>query len=339
MLSARPLRAALTGTVCLLALTFTPATYAWDALEDSLDRLLINIGLWASGLEEKSLELSPGCSISYYDNGKTEATDTLVLLHGFSANKNLWLRMAASLKQYRVLAPDLAGHGQSCYVEGQTHTIPYYAGVVHAWLQKLNAGPVHLAGNSMGGWVSAQYTLSYPEAVRTLALMDAAGVTSPVQSAFMQAQARGDNVFFFNDEAGYDRLSHMAMVSPPALPGLVKNAHLRAYLALQPRFRKLFADITDSQGFAGSQLLDAQLPAIKAPTLILWGKQDQVVDVAMADVFRRGIAGSELVVLDGVGHVPMVEAAERTAAIYADFIGKHPAARHSIAKHPAAKHP
>lgn len=314
------LRAVLTTSLCLLMLTYAPASYAWEALENGLDRMLIHIGEWAAGVDEKTLEISPGCAVSYYDNGNTEAQETLVLLHGFSANKHLWLRMAASLKQYRVLIPDLAGHGQSCYVDGETHDIPYYARFVQTWLQRLAVGPVHMAGNSMGGWVSAQVAISYPTALKTLGLMDAAGVASPVQSAFSQAQARGDNVFFFTDEAGYDRLSQMAMVSPPALPGLVKNAHIRTYLAQQPRYRKLFADITDNEGFAKTQLLDAQLSQIKVPTLIVWGKQDQVVDVSMATVFAQGISGSRVELLDNVGHVPMVEAAETTAELYTRFI-------------------
>lgn len=328
MISVAAIRTLFSINLCLLLLGFAPASHAWEALEDGLDRMLINVGQWAAGVDESSLEIRPGCSVSYYDNGNTDASETLVLLHGFSANKNLWLRMAASLKQYRVLIPDLAGHGESCYVESETHNIHYYAGFVYTWLQKMVAekkvrGPVHVAGNSMGGWVSAQWAISYPATVKTLSLMDAAGVTSPVQSAFSQAQARGDNVFFFTDEAGYDRLSQMAMVSPPALPGWVKNAHIRAYLAQQPRYRKLFADITDSEGFAKKQLLDAYLPQIQAPTLIVWGKQDQVVDVSMASVYAQGIRGSELVLLDNVGHVPMVEAAEQLAERYRQFIEQH----------------
>lgn len=323
MTSVAAIRAALSISLCLFSLGFAPASHAWEALEDGLDRVLINIGQWAAGVDEKSLEIRPGCAVSYYDNGNTEAPETLVLLHGFSANKNLWLRMAASLKQYRVLIPDLAGHGQSCYAESEIHDIHYYAAFVHTWLQKMAVGRVHMAGNSMGGWVSAQLAISYPAMVKTLSLMDAAGVTSPVQSAFSQAQARGENVFFFTDETGYDRLSHMAMVSPPTLPGLVKNAHIRAYLALQPRYRKLFADITDSEGFAKTQLLDAHLSQIQAPTLIVWGKQDQVVDVSMATVYAQGIRGSEVALLGNVGHVPMVEAAEPLAERYHQFIALH----------------
>lgn len=301
----------------------SPTTHAWEALEDGLDHLLIDIGQWAAGVDEKTVEIRPGCTLAYYDNGNTEASETLVLLHGFSANKDMWLRMAASMKTYRVLVPDLPGHGHSCHIDADTHDIPYYADAIHAWWKTLGLRPVHLAGNSMGGWVSAQLAIHHPDMLKSLALMDAAGVKSPVQSAFSKAQAQGDNVFFFSDEDGYDRLSHMAMVSPPSLPGLVKNAHIRTYLGLQPRFRKLFADITDQDGFDKSQLLDGQLGQIKTPTLILWGKQDQVVDVSMAQVYADGIAGSEVFLLDNVGHVPMVEAAEVTAERYTAFIEKH----------------
>lgn len=322
MSSVTALRSFCLASICVLFLTYAPSVHAWTALEDGLDRLLIRVGLWAAGLEEKSLELSPGCSVVYYDNQNTQASETLVLLHGFSANKNLWIRFATSLKQYRLLIPDLAGHGQSCYIESVAHTIPYQVEFVHRWLHALGVTPVHIAGNSMGGWIGAYYASTYPDDLKTLALMDAGGVIPPVQSAFMQARARGDNVFFFNDMAGYDRLTQMAMVTPPTLPALVKNAHLRAYLALQPRFRKMFADITDTDGFARSQLVDERLASIRQPTLIVWGKQDQIVDVSMAAVYANGIASHETVLLDGVGHVPMVEQAELTAEHYRQFIDK-----------------
>ena len=80
-----------------------------------------------------------------------------------------------------------------------------------------------------------------------------------------------------------------------------KATALLAYLALQPRFRKLFADITDSQGFAASQLLDAQLPAIKAPTLILWGKNDPFFTPSGAEAFLKDLPAAKLVWLDA-GH-------------------------------------
>lgn len=306
----------------LLVFGVSSRALAWDALEDTIVDGLMKVGRMAADVEVKSVEVSPGCQMYYYENnGKGE---TLVLLHGFTGDKDNWTQFAAELKQYHLIIPDLGGHGQTCFDESTVYSIPFQAQLLHQFLAKLNVNKYHLAGNSMGGWITTYYAATYPDDVKTITLFDAAGVTSPVKSPFFLVRDKGENPFFFTDQAGFATLLGYAMEDPPFFPWPVMNVQFRHILAQQPRMKKIFNDISgNNPATTETQMVDSLLEKIKQPALIVWGKQDRVLDVSMADVFANGLVNHEKVLLDGVGHVPMLERPTQTAKIYAEFIEKH----------------
>ncbi|HET8706307.1 MAG TPA: alpha/beta hydrolase [Pseudomonadales bacterium] len=306
----------------LFGVTASANVYAWDALEDSLFNVLASAGRAAADLETKSIEVTPGCQMVYYESSGTG--ETAVLLHGFTGDKDNWTRFAAAMKPYHLIIPDLGGHGQTCFDEKTIYSIPFQAQLLHTFLSKLNVKSFHLAGNSMGGWISTYYAAEYPDDVKSIGLFDAGGVNSPVKSEFFLAQEKGENQFFFTDRAGFDAFLKLAMQDPPFMPWPVMNVQFRHILAQQPRMKKIFNDISGkTEGAPQNQMVDGLLEKIKQPTLILWGKQDQILNVSMADEFAKGLSNHEKVILDGVGHVPMLERAEETAKIYSAFIDKH----------------
>lgn len=69
-------------------------------------------------------------------------------------------------------------------------------------------------------------------------------------------------------------------------------------------------------------MIDARINKLTQPTFILWGKEDRIMDPSMAEVFANSIPNSEKVVLDGVGHVPMIETPRKSARAYLRFLGK-----------------
>ncbi len=309
----------------VLCLGFSQQACAWDALEDAIYHLSIKAGQLAAHVETKSIAVSPECVMVYYDNNNSTASETLVLLHGFTGDKDNWTIMASYLKQYHLIIPDLGGHGESCYDEKTTYNIPNQVQLLHQFLNKLNIGKVHLAGNSMGGWITTYYTSEYPEEIKSIALFDAGGVVSPVKSPFFQLVDKGENPFFFSDQAGFEKFIKMAMQDPPFLPWPIMKVQTRMMLAHQPRIRKIYAELT-GQGenhFAQDQMVDSRLTKIKQPALIIWGKQDHILDISMAEVFANGLSNHETTFLDGVGHVPMLEHPKQSAQIYAEFIEKH----------------
>ncbi len=252
--------------------------------------------------------------ISYYEGGDP-ARDTIVLVHGFTADKDNWPRFARHLlDDYHVLIPDLAGHGQSTWNPGWDYSMPAQAERLHRFLQKLQTGPVHIAGNSMGGFIAATFALEYPDRTRSLALLDAAGVRSPAPSPMDERVARGENPFFFDDPSQFLAFWNFSMQDPPWMPRVVLEHLGRGYVERRADYEKMFAD------FAGRDLLDDRLGAIRAPTLVLWGRDDRLLDVSMAHVYAAGIHGARTVILDGVGHLPMVERPAESAQVYLDFL-------------------
>ncbi len=252
--------------------------------------------------------------VSYYEGGDPQQ-ETVVLVHGFTADKDNWPRFARHLlDDYHVLIPDLAGHGESSWDAAWNYSMPAQAARLRAFLRQLQVGPVHLAGNSMGGFLSATYAVHYPQSVRSLALLDAAGVRSPEPSPMDERIAQGENPFFFDDPQEFLRFWNFAMQDPPWMPQLVVTHLGREHVARRGRYEKIFGD------FAGKDLLDQRLGEIRAPTLIVWGDQDRLLDVSMARVYDAGIPAAKTILMEGVGHLPMIERPAESAAIYRKFL-------------------
>lgn len=269
------------------------------------------------GLEPKTFTTTDNITFHYYEAGKSDAP-TLVLVHGFSADKDNWLRFARHFSDnYHVIIPDLPGHGETGYDPKLAYDIPSQVARLHNFLDQLNLHNMHMAGSSMGGAITATYALTYPKDILSIALFDAAGVTSPAVSDFGKLIAENRNPFFMDNEDQIDNFLGFAMADPPYMPGPVKHAVARKYIQHKPELKKIFADIYNKN------LIDDQLGNIHAPTLVLWGKQDRLLDVSMADVYAHGIQGAEKVVLDGVGHLPMLERPGESANIYLDFLSRH----------------
>lgn len=293
--------------------------------QDSAFLITRTLGRLVARLELKQLDIAKGCPLFYYDNNNNAATKTLVLVHGFNADKDHWIAMALHLSRYRVIIPDLGGHGQSWYDPTLTYDIPFYARQLNQLLNALCLDRFHLLGNSMGGWVAAWYAHAHPTQVETLCLMNACGVASPVLSPFFKALAQQRNPFFYSSAAEYAELLDMAVANPRAIPQSIRAVNYRHGLARMDQARKLFADITnpDQTYLAPAQQVDRLLGQIRQPTLVLWGDRDGIMDPTMANVYSRGLPNNEKIILPNVGHTPMLEQPARVARCYKEFLQRH----------------
>jgi pimeloyl-ACP methyl ester carboxylesterase len=157
-------------------------------------------------------------SIHYYEGGPRDA-QTILMLHGFAANKDNWLRFARHLSQdYRVIALDLPGFGASDKPTG-SYDVGTQTERLANVVQALQIDKLHLIGNSMGGHISALYAARYPDQVLSLALLDNAGITSPQPSELMQRLQRGEpNPLVVRQPEDFQRLLEFVFVEPPYLP-------------------------------------------------------------------------------------------------------------------------
>ncbi len=266
------------------------------------------------GFTSRTVEVN-GLSIGYDERGVADAP-VVLMLHGFSADREVWTRFALSLTGHRLLIPDMAGHGHTAFVAGAGYSAPAQADRLVGFLDALGVERAHVIGNSMGGFIAAMLALRAPARVISLGLVDAAGVDSPAPSTLGRQLQQGHNPFLLDDPSQFDGFYAMTMAKPPFVPGIVRAAIAQEYVRRRPQLAEIWGD------FHGHDGLDARLAEITVPTWVAWGAQDQIIDVSAAHVYADGLPDATLTVYDDLGHMPMFEAPRRTARDYAAFLAQ-----------------
>lgn len=265
------------------------------------------------GLHEERVDIG-GLDMATYVGGPADG-EAVVMLHGYSADRDVWPRFARHLvNDYRVIIPDLAGHGSTGFKPEWNYSTPAQAARVVALLDRLGIRKAHVVGNSMGGFTAAQFAVAYPERTLSVALIDPAGVKSPVPSDMDKLLAKGRNPFEVQSRADFDTFYAMTMAQPPFLPGFVLAAMAENYQSRRVELARIFTD------FHHKYLLDDRLGEIRAPALLLWGREDRLLHVSSAAVWAAGLPNEQVVLMDGIGHMPMVERPAETAALYRQFL-------------------
>jgi pimeloyl-ACP methyl ester carboxylesterase len=251
----------------------------------------------------------------YAEGGRGE---TVLLLHGFGSDQSCWNRVAKFLtKRYHVVAPDLPGWGSSTRIPTASYAYPDQVARVHRIVQELKLGRFHLAGHSMGGGIAARYAARYPDEVMTLGLVAAHGIIEPQESELRRSvETRGENWLLVSSHQDFQNLLKHLFVKRPFVPRSVTKYLERDAIAKCEQNRKIFDAILRDD----PPLLDL-LPQIKAPTLVIWGDHDLLVDVSAAGVFKAKIKRAKLLVLPNCGHMPIVERPRECADAYVAFLG------------------
>ena len=219
----------------------------------------------------------------------------LVLVHGLGARAEDWAPLIPSLAAhgFHVYAPDLLGYGRSPRPDVD-YSISLQEKTVVDFAQQLGLGRFDLAGWSMGGWIALKLTLDHPGLVERLVAMDSAGIYFPATF--------DSSLFTPNDAAGLNHLIEMLSPQPHSLPPFVERAAIRK---LQANVWVL--DRSTGSMISGRDLVDFELQNIHVPTLIVWGREDRLIPLAVGETMHRQIGGSSLVVVDGCGHLAPAE--------------------------------
>lgn len=266
--------------VALMFLAILPATATVDPLDAYV--AASREQLKAAGLTRKVTDDG-----SVYWTGGVEAEDakTLVLLHGVNDQAGTWAAVVPGLKsEFRLVLPDLAGHGES---EPKSGPITY-AGMlarIDAIVTKEAAGKVTLAGNSMGGWLSILYALEHPDKVERLVLEDSSGMAWDLTGVPLVPRNR--------EEA--DRMMKAVHGPGTKTPDAVLDALLARKNA--PMARIGLPDVM-------ANLVDGRLEDLKVPVTIVWGRDDGILPLAYAKALHGKIPGSTLHIIDGAAHIP-----------------------------------
>ena len=263
----------------------------------------------------------PGRRISTLTTG--EGPDDVLLLHGLGGAKSSFFDAAASLSQrHRVHALDLPGFGASSKPATAPYTARWFAGTVLETMDALGIERAHVVGNSMGGRIAIELGLRNPERVASLGLLCPAvafvkrtyhpvvRLTRPELGLLPHRFAR-DKVaeHFWGLFADPDSID-------PSMADVVVDEFQRIYASAGGRIafltaaRNIYLEAPYGRnGFYG------RLSQLEPPTLFVWGSHDRVIPPAFGRHVRRWLPSAEQIVLDGCGHVPQVERAERTSEL------------------------
>lgn len=279
-----------------------------------LAMMFIGLERFSAGFRRKSVQIDDH-QIAYSEGGKGEP---IVLVHGFGASSDNWNRMAGRLtKKYHVIALDMPGWGQSTRIDSTSYAYPQQVERLHQFLGALGLKRFHLIGHSMGGFISSAYAARYPEEVITLGLIAPHGVAEPQPGELALSVAAGDNWLVARNVAEFDRLLNKVFAKRPYMPKSVLKVFAAYAIRGSAKSARIFAEMQNND-----PTLEERLPLVQAPTLIIWGDQDRVLNVSGAEVFRQGIKTSELLVQPGIGHMPLIESARECAAAWLAFVEK-----------------
>lgn len=251
-----------------------------------------------------------GQTIHYWDVG---SGPVVVLVHGLGSRKEDWTPVLQPLAQkFRLLVPDQIGFGKSEKLL-LDYSVQTYVDFLDEFLRQLKVEKASLVGESLGGWISALYAVELGEGahltpVEKLVLVDAAGL---------------------KQDAPIPNLNPSSLAT---MRGVMEAVFYDTSWLNDEALRRIFTDklsVHDGytvRSFLGNPMIaaervDDRLAKIKTPTLVVWGKQDKLIPIAMGERYAAGITGAKLVSFDKCGHVPGTEKTEEFLTAVTAFLG------------------
>ena len=292
---------------------------------------VVMYGLWTPDLERTELEKryvtsSPqsievdGLKVHYKETGPQDAP-ALLLLHGFGSSLQAWDVWSLKLEQkYRVIRLDLPGFGLTGASPANDYSEEKDLAILAHFADKLGLEKFSVVGHSMGGKMAWSLAASQPERVQALVLMAPDG--------FPETNDIGTKPY-----------------AVPAIMGLIKYV-LPKYLvrkSIEPAFAEADAlndalvnryyDMLRAPGVRGAILERSnqtiysdpvpRLKAIKAPTLLIWGEQDQMIPSSNAQSYASVLLNSTTVLVPQLGHLLQEEQPEKGLAVLMEFLDQH----------------
>ncbi|MEQ1863465.1 MAG: alpha/beta hydrolase [Micropepsaceae bacterium] len=271
------------------------------------------------------LTLPSGARAHYRDQGQRNGP-ALVLLHGSNASLHTWEPWVAQIgDQFRMISLDLPSHGLTGAVPGDDYSQEGMAKFVDEFTSALGVERFALAGNSMGGGVSARFALMHPERLTHLILVDAAGMPTktPRDPGLGFRLARMPVLQYAMLYVTPRNLFEDGLKTAIADDTLVTPAMVDRYWELNRRAGTRAATLKRFQT-PFDNFIEQNASKIATPTLMLWGDVDTLTPRDMGEAYNAAIKGSKLIVYNNVGHVPMEEAPEQSARAVREFLSPTP---------------
>ena len=251
----------------------------------------------------------------------------LLLIHGMAGSLDNWREVIAPLaRRHTIIAPDLPGHGASAPSDGD-YSVGAFAAGLRDLLVALRHERATLVGHSLGGGIAMQFAHQFPERTERLVLVSSGGLGPEVSPILRAASLPGSEVFLAATAAASDRLGSVVGGALASL-GLRPSADLaevaRGYASLADGERRsaFLSTLRSVVGARGQRVQagDRLYMAAGMPVLIVWGSRDPIIPPRHGRQAHEAIRGSRLVIFDGLGHLPQLEAPGRFIAELERFL-------------------
>jgi pimeloyl-ACP methyl ester carboxylesterase len=271
--------------------------------------LSVFLGADAPAIADRRVQVG-GREIRYLESG---AGPAVVLVHGFGADVRAWRFVIPALSpEFHVFALDQLGFGQS-----EKPEIPYRVGTLAdtlaGFISTLGLSKPSIVGHSLGGWVAAMYAVSHPDRLAKLVLVDAAGYGEDPAQLVRDYVAQYDPAAAAAAERVLSRMTPEDRRQTEAL----MTAMIARRLARGDGYA--VASLGESI-LRGEDALGPEMKTIRTPTLVIWGREDPIIPLRVADALARDVPGARKLVLDGCGHRPPTECASPFNAALRQFL-------------------
>jgi pimeloyl-ACP methyl ester carboxylesterase len=262
----------------------------------------------------------------------------LLMVHGLGGNALNWMDVGPGLAaNHHALAIDLAGFGQTPLFK-RSAAVGANAVLVKEFLERVVDEPATLMGNSMGGHISILVAADHPQWVDKLVLVDAAipgmhvrrpepamlGVMAALSIPGLAENLIDRRVRTMEPERLVSEALALVCADPSRVSQALIEAHVqltreRAHLGSQDR--RAFLQATRSIGLRmADPRFWARARRVQAPTLVIHGELDRLIPLASARELVRRISGWTLRVIEGVGHVPMIETPSLFLSVFYEWM-------------------
>ncbi|MGE8556913.1 MAG: alpha/beta hydrolase [Acinetobacter sp.] len=275
-----------------------------------------------AGLKAKTIQVG---EISWaYNEGGSRQKPTILLIHGLAGNRDNWNRVAHFLTPYyHVIIPDLPNNGDTRTPEDFDSSVPNVTESLRRFVEAIDVeDKLNVAGHSLGGSIATVYASQYPFDTQSLFLLNSAGIYTKANTRYSKDPLTLKQLIV-SKPGDLEQVMHRVMQNPPYLPNALKSAQENYLISQAAKNDKLIDQLVALNRIYTPESFARLTRTVEAPTLILWGKQDKIINVEVANELKSLLKRAEApVILNNVGHMPILEAEQEVAAYYLPFLAK-----------------
>ncbi|WP_431830744.1 alpha/beta fold hydrolase [Acinetobacter ihumii] len=287
----------------------------------NLQHLLQQERAWA-GLKTKTLKV--GDITWTYSEGGQANKPTILLIHGLAGSRDNWNQIASALTaDYHVIIPDLPMAGDTVVPKDFDLSVPNVTEKLRRFTEAAHlSDQINIVGHSVGGAIAMLYASQYAFDTQSLFLISSAGVYHSANTVYLK-DPNYLKQLIVSKKGDLNYVLNQVMYRQPFLSSDFKNAQEQILMSHAQETSKIVDQLAALKRLYTPDTFSILTRSIEAPTLILWGAQDKIINVEAAFELKKTIKHAEApIILNRVGHMPLLEADQLVIQAYLPFLEK-----------------